>query len=295
MSDCYTYKAFGLILRSEVEIAQLPAADPNMEPDVTICLRDLSGYQVQLNHCRSGPEETLFCFERAGTYRITNGSLIEADPEKDCENSLLGVYLMGSCMGAVLHQRGYMPLHGSCVTDGKQSILITGDSGAGKSTLAAEFLAHGWKLLTDDVAAVFDVEGTPTVQSSYPSQKLWQDALKHYDRREADIHSLYFTDERQKFGVNVSECFADGTAPLSMIVRLLPTEAPCSIEPIGPFVRIDQLMQNTYRIFMIAPQYRQRHFRRCAAVAEKVPMMLLTRQEGAQCADQLYSLIVENL
>jgi hypothetical protein len=230
-----------------------------------------------------------------GTFRITEGKLVEVDPRQSCTLSQLGVYIMGSCMGAVLHQRGLMPLHGSCVTDGAHAVLITGESGAGKSTLAAEFLSRGWKLLTDDVCAVSDPEGAALIQPSYPSQKLWQDSLDHYGRPESDIHSLYFSEEREKFGVDVRRYFHSGTAPLSMIVQLIPTEDPCSISQINAFTAIEQIMRNTYRLFMIPREYQQRHFQRCATLAGKIPMMLLTRQNGVQCADKLYTLISDRL
>ncbi|NQW36811.1 MAG: hypothetical protein HQ471_07385 [Flavobacteriales bacterium] len=42
--------------------------------------------------------------------------------------------------------------HASALSDGKNSILFTGDSGNGKSTLAALLMAKGWDLLADDFA-----------------------------------------------------------------------------------------------------------------------------------------------
>lgn len=291
----YLYEAFGLILQSEYPIAQLLAAPEGAAADVEVCRADLTGFNIALGHYRQSPTELIISIADVGTFRITGGKLIQVDPDQSCTLSCLGVYIMGSCMGAVLHQRGYMPLHGSCVTDGSRAVLITGESGAGKSTLAAEFLSRGWKLLTDDVCAVSDPEGTATVHASYPSQKLWQDSLDHYGRPESDIHSLYFNEEREKFGVDVRRYFYSGTAPLSMIIQLIPTEDPCSISCINPFVAIEQLMQNTYRLFMIPKEYHQRHFQRCAAIAEKIPLMLLTRQNGVRCADKLYNLITEQL
>lgn len=291
LSDYFRYEAFGLILSSEYPIAQLLPAPAGASPDVCIRSADLRGYGIPQGCYRHNPMELLFSLEEAGTFRITGGSQIEVQANPECTPANLAVYLMGSCMGAILHQRGYMPLHGSCVTDGNQAILITGDSGAGKSTLAAEFLSRGWKLLTDDVCAVSNPENIPTVHASYPSQKLWQDSLNRYQRPESDIHSLYFSEDREKFGVDVSRFFCRGTASLTMIVYLVPTENPCDISKIDTFATLDQLMNNTYRLFMIPPEHRERHFRRCAALAQKVPMVLLTRQKGVQCADKLYALI----
>ena len=287
------YKAFGLTIESDFAIAQVPETEP-CTADVRMMRDDLSGLSE---------DERKFLRENAvyahvpgvASFRITDGCLVQVDPEPDCPESHLGVYLMGSSMGAVLHQRGCVPLHGSCVTDGTRSILLTGDSGAGKSTLAAEFLRRGWKLITDDVSVLYDAEGVPMVQSSYPSQKLWQDALDRYERPDSDIHSLYFTDSREKFGVDVTRFFFDGRAPLSLIVRLLPHAPVCRLAELEGMAKIDQLMRNTYRSNMIEPQNAQRHFQRCVNLSTKIPMAAVCRIDGEDCAGRMYDMITEFL
>ena len=285
-----SYRAFGLAIASEFAIAQIPEASVR-QYDVRIIRAELPDIPRDATLLTVRPGELRFGYPQVGAFRITGGSLIEVDPDEACSKSHLGVFLMGSCMGAVLHQRGLMPLHGSCVTDGSRSVLITGASGAGKSTLAAEFIKRGWKLLTDDVSAVEDVEGTPTVRSSYPSQKLWQDALERYERPDSQIHSLYFNENREKFGVDVRRYFHEGSAPLSLVVRLIPADEGCSLSPIEGMARVDQLMRNTYRSYMISPVERQRHFQRCVTLSTKIPMALAIRENGRHCAPELYERI----
>ena len=295
MNKRYLYRAFGLVIESEIELMQIPSVESSSSADVVIVQKNLDEYDIENEYCKIKKNELLFAYERSGKFRVTDGKQIEFDPNNGCANALLGAFLLGSGIGAILHQRGYMPLHGSCVTDRNNSIMIVGDSGAGKSTLAAEFLSHGWELLTDDVAALSDIETTPMVQASYPSQKLWQDSMKQYEKTDEDIHSLYTSENREKFGVNVSEYFYDGCCPLRLIVRLMPADEVCSITPIEGMTKLDQLMRNTYRSYMIAPENRERHFRRCAALAGKIPMVLVTRQNGVQCADKLYEMITNYL
>ena len=287
------YKAFGMVVESEFPIAQLREISPQ-KPDVRICRGDLSGL-TQEQRLFSGPQGCFFTGLDHCAHRITGGNLIEVDPGEDYDLPKLGVYLLGTCMGAVMYQRGIMMLHGSCVTDGQRAILLTGDSGAGKSTLAAEFLRRGWRLITDDVSALHDVEGIPMVQSSYPSQKLWQDALDRYDRPQEDIHSLYLAGSREKFGVDVSRYFYDGRARLRMVVRLLPGEADCHLEPIDGMTKVDQLMRNTYRRELIEPHNLQRHFQRCVTLSTKIPMAAVTRTNGEDCAGRMYDLIINYL
>ena len=289
MSKIKLYKAFGLTIASELPIPQLPVAEEETA-DVRIVRADLS--MLTPEDVKSVFTHTVIQPTTTDTlFRITGGDLIEADVAENDTEDFVAMYLMGSCMGAILVQRGFMLLHGSCVTDGKRSVLITGDSGADKSTTAAEFLRRGWKLLTDDVTCILDRDGLPMVQSSYPSQKLWQDALDHYDKTDNDIHSLYFSEEREKFGVNVSDSFFDGVCPLSMVVRLIAADHECMITPIEGMAKVDQLLRNTYRMYLIEKQHQQRHFQRCVTMSTKIPMALAVRENGKQCAAILYDKI----
>ena len=283
------YKAFGLVLESEFPLIQLPRI-PAQVPDVRIVRANLSGLTPEQRQF-SGPEGCYFKGLDRCAHRITDGSLIEVDPAPDYDPALLGLYLMGTCMGAILYQRGVMLLHGSCVTDGRRTVLLTGESGAGKSTLAAEFLRRGWRLITDDVSAVYDPEEIPMVQSSYPSQKLWQDALERYERKGSDVHSLYTTSDREKYGVVASKFFYDGRVPLTLVVRLLPDEPDCRIEPIIGMTMVDQLMRNTYRFSLIREQDLPRHFQRCVTLSTKISMALVTRTDGADHGPRMYELI----
>ena len=291
MSTTKLYKAFGLVIESEFAIPQITELH-NVQSDVRIVRAQLRGI-VDPEAPTTAEGGCIIPTLTDTLFRVTNGNLIEADVcEADTESNA-AVYLMGSCMGAILVQRGFMLLHGSCVTDGTRSILITGDSGAGKSTLAAEFLKRGWKLLTDDVTCVFDREGVPMVRSSYPSQKLWQDALDRYEKSGDDIHSLYFSEDREKFGVNVADSFFDGTAPLSMAVRLIPADHPTGVSPIEGMAKVDQLMRNTYRMYFIEKHHMQRHFQRCVTLGTRLPMALAVRENGKDCAPVLYDMITK--
>lgn len=293
MSKTKLYKAFGLVIESELPIPQI-AELQGVQSDVRIVRAQLRGI-VDPDAPTTAEGGCIIPTLTDTLFRVTNGNLIEADICDEDTASNVAVYLMGSCMGAILVQRGFMLLHGSCVTDGTHAVLITGDSGAGKSTTAAEFLKRGWKLVTDDVTCVFDRDGVPMVQSSYPSQKLWQDALDHYEKSEGDIHSLYFSEDREKFGVNVADSFYDGVCPLSMVVRLVAADHGTCLSPMEGMAKVDQLMRNTYRLYLIEKRHLQRHFQRCVTLAGRIPMALAVRENGKQCADTIYELITKHL
>ena len=73
---------------------------------------------------------------------------------KEADEDKIRLYILGTCMGALLMQRKILPLHGSAIAIDGKAYAFVGDSGAGKSTLASAFLSKGYKLLSDDVIAV---------------------------------------------------------------------------------------------------------------------------------------------
>ena len=293
----FTYKAFGLYLSSDVEITQLQPIPIEKEIDVMVHTYNLESFHKclpQNGHGLFRKDEFYFEMPEVGRFFIQNGNEILLQEEEGVKKDLLSAYLLGPCMGAILHQRGITPLHGSCVSDGNRSILILGESGAGKSTLAAEFISHGWKFITDDVAAIDMIHSRPIVQPSYPSQKLWQDSMDKYVTRDC-IHSLYTRLDRTKFGVDVSPYYMERFCPLTIIIYLVPSNVPCKIQSIDGITKINYLMKNTYNPFMVMPEEKQNFFQRCVQLASKLPMALVMREKGKQCATELYNIIISYL
>lgn len=292
-SEIYYYRAFGLNIASEIEVKILLPLEDNNSIDVNIVKGDLSSFEDGAPFINDN-NRTFFLVPDSGRFYIENGNKITVDIFEGTPLELIAVYVLGSCMGAILHQRNYFLLHGSCVTKDGKAILITGDSGAGKSTLAAEFLSQGWKLLTDDVAVVNGIEeGKPMVQASYPSQKLWQDAIDRIDYNGEKI-PLFQEDRREKFNIRVQE-FIDGTAQLVAVVRLIPTENICDVSVVDGFAKVDQLMKNTYRFYMISEGDRQTHFQRCVTLSGAIKMLVAARESNANSSHKLYEMITKEV
>ena len=84
-------------------------------------------------------------------------------------------------MGALLHQRNILILHGSAIKVNGESVIFVGPSGVGKSTLAAGFTKRGYPFLVDDVCALSVGCNHPLVIPGFPRLKLWADTLKKID------------------------------------------------------------------------------------------------------------------
>ena len=86
-------------------------------------------------------------------------------------------------IAALLHQRGYLPIHANVVASASSAAAFAGDSGAGKSTLAAWMESRGHEVLADDLCALWlDAQGTPSVFEGIPRMKLWADTLDAFGR-----------------------------------------------------------------------------------------------------------------
>ena len=111
----------------------------------------------------------------AGRYAVRGGCEIFYDPAEGASARNVRLYLLGSAFGALLHQRGILPLHANAVALDGQVHAFLGHPGAGKATLAAAFHDRGYRLLSDDVCAVrLDAQDRPWVEPGMPRLRLWR-------------------------------------------------------------------------------------------------------------------------
>ena len=78
-------------------------------------------------------------------FAIQDGNKIFVSPMKEYEEDMIRLWILGTCMGAILMQRKVYPLHGSAVIINGKAYAFVGDSGAGKSTLASAFIQQGYQ------------------------------------------------------------------------------------------------------------------------------------------------------
>lgn len=111
-------------------------------------------------------------------YLVRDGREVTIEAAPAAAMSDIRVFLLGTVLGMLCHQRGLFPLHASCVRVGARALAFCGPSGIGKSTLAAKLLERGHALLCDDVS-VIDIRSSagPLVWPALPRLRLWQDAL----------------------------------------------------------------------------------------------------------------------
>lgn len=282
-----TYRLFGLNVRSDVPLLDLDRASADGPPDVAIVRADQAGPFGAQGLSSSGSDMVLTV---TGVARYTIGGgrriKVEAAPGADWRN--LRLYLLGSAFGALLHQRGMLPLHANAIDLNGRAIAFLGHSGAGKSTMAAWFHDRGYRILADDVCVVrADREGLAVAHAGLPRLRLWKDALEKGGRSSADYQRSF--DGLEKFDVPTHKRDGPDHMPLAAIYRLGRSEAcatEAQIRRLTGVEAVDALVGNTYRgSFVRHLGGTGRHLMDCVALAKAVPVFTADRFWGYERFD----------
>jgi hypothetical protein len=297
----FIYKAFGLLVISEIPLPELPKIGEQMQLiDVEITIEDLYSEwaRLKISEWDIFVKESLIMFQIPNTaiFSIQEGRKIVVSPMEGFSEDSARLYILGTCMGAILLQRKILPLHGSAIVIEGKAYGFVGDSGAGKSTLASAFINSGYQLLTDDVIAVsLFPDNIPVVTPSYPQQKLWQESLNEFGIETHQYRPLL--DRETKYAVPVPSHFHAESIPLAGVFELIKTEREeIEIHPIQGLERLHTLFNHTYRNIMISPAgLMDWHFNTVARFINKIDIFQLRRPISHFTANDLLSLIIKTI
>jgi hypothetical protein len=282
----YRYRLFGLTLESEWELPQLPTAGRGI-PDVRIVRRDaLADSPAEGSQCPL--DVTILRIPAVATYRISHGKRIEVCPEPAVSGRNIRLYLLGSALGALLHQRSRLALHANAVDLGGVAVIFMGHSGAGKSTLAAWFHDHNYPILADDICPVEVIDGSPLVYPGIPRLRLWREAVEYFNRSVADYEMSF--DDYEKYDVPTTVINGGEALPLVAAYELFRDDTISS--PVFHQLRgvdsVDALVANTYRGELIAGSSAiHNHVRQCIELAGTVPIFRVRRPWGLSVFDKV--------
>ena len=149
-----TYAIFGLIISSELVLAELTPTLVEGPADLTI-RRTAPAASGQLlgdeAHVECAEGQVTMSYPGVGVFTLRPDDLtIEASVEPGADR-LASLPLLGPVMAVHLHLSGKLVLHASAVQRQGRAIGFVGDKGAGKSTTAAACLRAGADLITDDL------------------------------------------------------------------------------------------------------------------------------------------------
>lgn len=302
----FRYAFHGLRIASDIQLAELvelPDDDIREgEPDVIVRLGKvapmLEGITRIAEDYLVSDGEILLQVAMAGRYHARDGKLLTVEPHAGADPGAVQLFLIGSGLAAILHQRELLPLHACAVAHRGECIAFLGNSGAGKSTLAAMLSQRGFRLLTDDVLVTRpDSEGGLLAEPSLPILKLWPQALDAAGLQ--DTQSPFEARNFNKHRIATPERFASETLPLTRLYFLrwlLPATAAPEIVPLDGFSALRAIRSNVYRPGLIEALGREHPFMiQCSRLLSRARTFEFRRPMDLAQADAQIDALLEHI
>jgi len=276
------YEAYGIIFDSDLEFAELSETVAG-DSQVHLRLQNLSDdldLRSETKWFAGDSERFWFRITAVGEFLIQHGTEIIVQIAVDADLALVRLFAIGSAFSALMHQRGALVLHGAVLTDEKRAVLFTGDSGAGKSTMAAMLWNRGYKVVTEDVAVLFQHDGQWLVYPGYPFMRICPDVLAPLalDISPGELTKIFTHTE--KYLLNLHDRFATAPVVLDEIVVLAKTDQPEYRHQTfdGNIDKFSIIANNTYRPHFIQSQgLIEQHFRQCASLVGQLSVRKIVR------------------
>jgi hypothetical protein len=293
-----TYHIFGLYIESAISLPAPSIGDPvpGLTHDAIIEFGDvppeLANPVSKGVRFQAGPGEFLLRVDSVARYYVHGGRRIVIEPDPNAEAERILIFLMGSAMGALLHQRNILVLHAGAIAVNGQSVIFTGHSGVGKSTLAAGFHKRGYPFLADDVCTIAMHEGSPAVVPGFPRLKLWADVLGKLGKDKNQLKSIRWTQGLEKYFLPVEPQHKTPVTLKSVFVLGTTNTDKMEVTALKGMEKINPIINNTYRLrFLNGLGGKKDHFRQCTAVAGKAAVYKTIRPQKGFLLDDLMDMV----
>jgi hypothetical protein len=314
------YTVFGLLLRSNRKIPGLiPDHASSNSPDVEIHLGlspvatdglpdeleeliyaspylvDSGEPALRIRKIANGAFLRLDYFDQTQFWLDAKGTSVWAKWPASQSLEDVATYLLGPVLGLLLRLRGVPCLHASAVVFGNSTIAFAGSEGRGKSTTAAALASRGHAVISDDIVALLDSEGSVLVYPAYPYLSLWPESVKMLYGSEKQLPSFSANyDKRQLLPKQNRMRFQEKPMPLGAVFllgeRVADTAAPF-IETLPAGDLLVALVANSYATNMLDTNMRAREFKLLGRLVTTVPVLRLRPHEDGSRIGRLCDLI----
>jgi hypothetical protein len=266
------YEVYGLRIASELPFPELPLLPDTATgaplSDVTICFGDvphvLDGAVINSDAYFVRDNQVLFVVPGVGRFLADSGLELRIAPEPSADEGDLRLFALGSGVGAILHQRGMLPLHASAVAHEGGCIAFVGDSGQGKSTMASLLACRGHEIVSDDVLVMSLSEADPATvlgTPGIPVFKLWPESAARSGFEESQ--AAFESENHRKYRIAAPAAFTSRALPITRMYALqwlYPRDAEPEIERIGGLAGVTTLRRNIYRNSLLSELGREPAF-----------------------------------
>jgi len=293
------YAAFGLRISSDIALPPLPPACSD-EGKADIVIRrgvvdrhGLAALEVVTHNCQITENKLWLHVPGIAWFYVTDGNRVCVELEVGADEQSVRLFLLGTCMGALMHQRSRLVIHGNAIRVGNECVVFAGASGKGKSTVATAFYQRGYSLLSDDLAVVDEHH---LVQPAYPQIKIWQDTADRAGIDTAKLQRIRLQLDKYAYPVQ-PENFCNTPLPLrALYILSTHNEDTIKFSPITGADKFIRLKNQTYRnSHLEGLGLKAHHLRSCANLANKIPITRITRPINGCELKRLIALIEADL
>jgi hypothetical protein len=293
----FHYMAYGLHIASILPCPELLPTEPGASlPDIYVRYAKLPASLVNAraigNVVQAKPGQALFRHAGIATFMVSKGRDIFIDPAPNSTAETIRLFLLGSMLGTLLHQRSVLPLHGSAIETPNGAVIFAGASGQGKSTLAAAFHRLGYRILADDVSAIACHDaGYPLVYPGYPQLKISATAADALHQATAGLRPI--DPAAGKYALPIRDAFCTQPLPLYAIYMLRTTATRAvELQRLGGVERLRVLATQTFRKRLLAALgVIDSHFQQLSAVTQSAVVSWLARAHDFYQLDEVIDLL----
>lgn len=296
------YRAFGLTIESAAlslpELLPAPAETGSVDIEIVegAVRAELSDALKRGVRYQAAADRLLLQVDGVARYLVEQGRRVTIQRDPAATDDDVRVFLLGSAIGALLHQRDDLVLHGSAVEWGDEAVVFLGHSGVGKSTLASAFRKQGYAVLTDDLCVVRSGDdGRMRAHPGFPQTKLWLDSLKQLDVSPEGLRRIRH--KLEKRALPLGPDFAGEARPVRKLYLLRPhNKDEVKLAPVQGPAKFNLLKNQTYRFgFLAGVNEKVGHFQQALRLAQQAPLVTVLRPSGAFRLDELVAAIRADL
>ncbi|MEG2656721.1 MAG: hypothetical protein RSA29_13570 [Clostridium sp.] len=301
IKNVYKYGVYGLNIESEIYIPQFINNEFNDEVDIITIKYGIVPTEVKKNidsgrHMKVTSKEVWLDVENIAIFYITNGAEIIVEPCRNADINDINIYLMCSCLGFIMLQRGKIALHGGAVVINNNGVIIAGDRGAGKSTLTTALRNKGYKFITDDVSAIH-INKAPYIEYGFPYQKLCEDSMLSFNCEKLK-EMAFKSGDKIKYMVPVYEQFLMEQTPLTNIFEIIVGDVKeVMIEEFYGEKKLQKISNNVYRGEYIRDMgnISTKYFKQCIEIAKNSRYFQITRPKQGFTVNEQIELIEKEI
>ncbi len=293
----FNYYAFGLHISSEIKLPGIIETTINNEPDIKIILGKVkyllttsemeNSFNYHLDHV-----DVYLWWENIGKVKLSNGNRIIVDLKHSNKNQIIP-YLLGPVMAMLLHQRGFLVLHGSSVKINGRAIAFLGYSGLGKSTMAINFYMKGYPLITDDILAInFDKNGSPSVNPGYLHARLSKDSYDNIKENDNFLTPIHLIPE--KVFCDTSKGFSPKKVKLKRIY-FIENNKEMGISNLNPQKELIHLIKHSVTYWIFKENDQTKNFTQCANLVNNISFRHLKVLHSFKDIPEVINLIKKDL